>query len=91
MPQALQPKVDFIAGSPARALNWFNQCGDPALKEAIAIALLEFTARQNAALATDAAACYYRIEGARKFIHVLLNLGEVEKDPSNATRTPQLE
>lgn len=90
MPQSLEPKTRFRLASKERTNHWLDWCADPGNKAVLEAALAELVMKLKAGAATDAAACYYRIEGAAMFIQVLLNLAE-ETAPMMKATTPQLE
>lgn len=78
----LTPKDDFMALPVGR--EW---SANAVLRMALEKALLELTLAEDAKAATDAAACYYRIEGARKLANILLNLGDKPEPPKRTTPT----
>lgn len=79
---SLTPKDDFIALPVGR--EW---SANAVLRLALEKALLELTLKEDAKVATDAAACYYRIEGAKRLAHILLNLGDKPVQEKRTTPT----
>ncbi len=90
MPTYLKPAERFIThGDPNLLTLHRDQCADPGFKARVETALAEMVCSQQAALATDAAAAWYRVEGAKLFIHTFLNLAE-KPVPKVAAETKQL-
>jgi hypothetical protein len=91
MLNVFSPKQRFIEqGNPAALTAWRDQCAEAWFREILERTLAEYVVKQRASAATDAAASYYRIEGATAFIHTLLNLGE-QHVPKQQAVTPQLD
>lgn len=56
-------------------------------REALNASLLEYVSSVSGSPPEDAAANYYRIQGAREFVQVLLNIAEQAKSPPSPLPT----
>ena len=90
MPQRLAPAKRWREVSKDRTNTHLDWCADPRTHELLETALAEYAMKLAAPMATDAAACHYKLEGARALIDTLLNLGEVAQPPRKVSET-QLE
>lgn len=79
----LTPKEDFISVDRKAADSHQELVLSPSFKKACGIALLEYTMNLSTSSLQSAAETAYKMEGARGFLKVLLNLGEKSKEPTN--------
>lgn len=76
----LTPKADFISLDRKAADAHQEMAMSPAFRKACGIALLQYTTELSTTSLQSAAETAYKMEGARGFIRVLLNLGEKETE-----------
>ena len=92
----LRPKDAYLhppgipAGMPTPAGWWADIADSPKCREAMQVALAEMVMRQQEATLQDAANNALYLAGAKRFIHILLNLG-VPDLPSVRPETQQLQ
>lgn len=84
MPQRLTPKARFLADKEA-SKRWYDLCGDPALHRVLETALAELATQLIAGNASEAVMSHYQMAGAKRFIDVVLNLGEAVKPLQGVT------
>lgn len=91
----LDPKHAYIhpfnvpSGQPTNAGWWADIANSPKCREAMQVALSKMVLDQRHPTVQDAANNAYRMDGARQFVTILLNLGEPDI-PSGLPQTKQL-
>lgn len=79
---SLSPKLRFLSlpgeGGQAPASRWSDLMLTTAFQDGAQAAIAEYAMRLRASNAVEATQNFYKLEGAREFLGVMLNLGERE-------------
>lgn len=90
---SISPKTRFLSlpgDTPLTkpAMKWSDSASSTAVQDVLQVALAEFALRLAASGPVEASQCYYRLEGARDFIKILLNLGERDAPTASPASKP---
>jgi len=88
----LSPKARYLAvpgeGAQTPASRWADLMASGYFQDGAQAAIGEYSMRLKAANPIEATQAYYKLEGARDFLKLLLNIGEKDSPPSQRTMVP---